>query len=84
MKNIFLMYETASGQSISLLKSEIFYSRKVEEAQKHTITDILGVQALLGTWKYLGLPSMIGRNKTTTFSYIKDKVWQKKTKLMEQ
>jgi hypothetical protein len=32
---------------------------------------------VLGTGKYLGLPSMIGRNKQATFSFIKDRVWQK-------
>jgi len=37
----------------------------------------LGVQDVLGTGKYLGLPSMIGRNRTTIFSYIKDCVWHK-------
>lgn len=37
----------------------------------------MGVQAVLGTGKYLSLPSMIGRNRTTVFSYIKDRVWQK-------
>jgi hypothetical protein len=43
------------------------------------ITSTLGVQAILGTGKYLGLPSMIGRNKQATFSFIKDRVWQKIT-----
>jgi len=31
----------------------------------------------LGTGKYLGLPSMIGRNRNATFAFIKDRVWQK-------
>jgi len=34
----------------------------------------MGVQFVLDTDKYLGLPSMIGMDKTTTFSYIKDQV----------
>lgn len=77
MKDILLKYEVASGQSISLPKSEIFYSRNVEEARKNAITHILGVRAVLGTGKYLGLPSMIGRDRNATFAYIKEKVWQK-------
>jgi hypothetical protein len=32
---------------------------------------------VLGTGKYLGLPSMVGRSKKATFSFIKDRVWQK-------
>lgn len=38
---------------------------------------ILGVRLVLGTGKYLGLTLMIGRSKTTTFAYIKDRIWQK-------
>ena len=32
---------------------------------------------MLGTGKYLGLPSMVGRDHTAVFSYIKYRVWQK-------
>jgi len=77
MKNILSTYELASGQAISLPKSEIYCSRNVSDTLKHTITTILGVQVVLGTSKYLGLPSMISRDRNATFSYIKDRVWQK-------
>jgi hypothetical protein len=74
MKNILSTYELASGQAISLPKSEIYCSRNVPNDLKITITDILGVQVVLGTGKYLGLPSMIGRDRKATFAYIKDRV----------
>jgi len=77
MKDILTMYEAASGQAISLPKSEIFYSRNVLEDLRNEITSIVGVQAMLGTGKYLGLPSMVGRDRNSVFSYIKDCVWQK-------
>jgi len=77
MKNILTTYETVSGQTISLPKSEIFCSRNVPDPLKQTITNILGVQVVLGTGKYLGLPSMIGRDRTVTLPFIKDRVWQK-------
>jgi len=32
---------------------------------------------VLGTCKYLGLPSMIGRDRNATFAYIKDRVLEK-------
>jgi hypothetical protein len=55
MKNILNTYEAASGQAISLSKSEIFYRRNVSDALKNNITNILAVQAVLGTGKYLGI-----------------------------
>jgi hypothetical protein len=69
MKNILNTYEAASDQAISLPKSEIFYSRNVSDALKNSITNILAVRAVFGTGKYLGMSSMIGRDRTTTFSF---------------
>jgi len=77
MKNILSTYELASGQAISLPKYEIYCSRNVPDDLKSNITGILGVQVVMGTCKYLGLPSMIGRDRTAVFSYVKDRVWQK-------
>ena len=77
MKSILTIYEEASGQAISLPKSEIYCSRNVPDPIKQSITAFLGVQAVLGTGKYLGLPSMVGRDRNSTFAYIKDRVWQK-------
>lgn len=60
MKNILNTYELASGQAISLPKSEVFFSSVVPSPLKEAITNILGVRAVMGTCKYLGLPSMLG------------------------
>jgi hypothetical protein len=77
LRFILNVYEVASGQAISLPKSEIFYSRNVTDDLKNNITNILAVRAVLGIGKYLGMTSMIGRDRTTTFAYIKDRVWQR-------
>ena len=77
MKNILETYEKASGQAISLPKSEVYYSRSVPDPAQDSITSILGVRAVMGTGKYLGLPSMIGRSKEATFGFIKDRIWHK-------
>ena len=39
------------------------------------ITDYLQVPITQNHGKYLGLPSLIGKNKKAIFSFIKDKVW---------
>ena len=77
IKNILHTYELASQQAISLSKSEVFFSSVVPMALKETITNILGVRAVMRTGKYLGLPSMVGRSKEATFGFIKDRIWHK-------
>lgn len=32
---------------------------------------------MLGMDKYLGMPSMVGRNRKTTFKYVKDQISKK-------
>ena len=60
-----------------LQKSEIFCSRNVLTTYHNNIASILDLHAVLGTGKYLGLPSMIGRSKKSTFNFIKDRIWKK-------
>jgi len=60
MNHILEVYEAASGQAISLPKSEVYYSRSVPIPTQESITTILVVRAVMGTGNYLGLPSMIG------------------------
>lgn len=52
MKDILTTYEVASGQAISLPKSEIYYSLNVSDGTKVTITNIMGVQSVLDINKY--------------------------------
>jgi len=42
------MYESAYVQSINFQKSEVFYSRNVDDAVKASISQILGVQQVYG------------------------------------
>ncbi|GAU35928.1 hypothetical protein TSUD_69610 [Trifolium subterraneum] len=70
-------YETASGQEVNLLKSEVFISRNMSQAAKEDLSRILGVKLVLGTGIYLGLPSMVDRSKKAIFSYIKDRIWKR-------
>jgi len=44
---------------------------------RNGIANIMGVKQVLGTGKYLGVPSMVGRSKSGTFKFIKDRVWAK-------
>jgi hypothetical protein len=77
LKRILNSYEQASGQAISYTKSEVYFSRNTPANIKENISTILGVTEVIGTGKYLGMPSMIGRNKKAIFSYLKDRMWKK-------
>jgi hypothetical protein len=77
MKNILATYEEASGQAINLQKSELFCSRNTPDDLKNLIAITLGVRQVLGTVKYLELPSIIGRSKHANSKFIKDRIWNK-------
>lgn len=77
MKAILATYEVASGQAINYAKSEVNFSWNVGHADRETLAAELGVQAAIGAGRYLGVPSMVGRSKKSTFAYLKDRVWQR-------
>ena len=77
VKNILKDYEEASGQRINFQKSSVTFSPNVGEELRGAILNCLGLEAAQIHEKYLGLPSLVGRNKKKTFEAIKNKVWQK-------
>lgn len=66
-----------SGQQINTSKTTIFLSHITLEDSKQFIKEALGILEIRQYEKYLGLPSLIGRNKKASFHYIKEKVWKK-------
>lgn len=77
VKQILETYEHASGQSINYFKSGKKISKNTRQDNKDVVSNMLGVRVTLGTGKHLGLASMIGRNRKSTFKYIRDRVWKK-------
>nr|KYP48323.1 hypothetical protein KK1_030015 [Cajanus cajan] len=64
-------FEIASGQAINFDKSKVFLNRHAPLAIHNMLSNILHIQSCEITSKYLGLPSMIGRNKNDVFRYIR-------------
>lgn len=74
VKHIFDSYERASDQAINLQKLGIFFSSNTPSNRKQVIMDTLSVHTPLNHNKYLGLRSLIGKNKWQIFSFLKDRL----------
>ena len=77
VKEMLQLYATTSGQCINLEKSSIYFSTNMGVDHKEWITNCLGVKEVDKFETYLGLPTLIGRSKYQTFSFLKDRVWKK-------
>ncbi|KAL5827063.1 hypothetical protein ACOSQ4_018860 [Xanthoceras sorbifolium] len=77
LKQIPQTYEKASDQQINLQKSNITFSPNVEGVQRASIPNWLDLTNAQAHDKYLGLPTMVGKNKRKTFCNIKERVWRK-------
>ena len=74
---ILKLYAEVSGQCINMDKSSIFFSCNTSLQQRDAIKSLLGVREVDKFESYLGLPTLVGRKKYQTFSFIKDRVWKK-------
>ena len=82
------VYGRCLGQQINRSKMTIFFSKSTTNDTRNQIKLALGVPEIIQYERYLGLPSLVGRNKKASFNYIKDRVWKKlqgwKEKLLSQ
>ena len=70
-------YERASGQKVNSDKTTIFFSKGTPQNSQLAIQTSLRVPIIKQYEKYLGLPSLVGRNRAASFSQIKERVWAK-------
>ena len=70
VQSLLACYEKASGQFLNMHKS-------THPDTLNQIKALLGVQVVKQCEKYLGLPTLIGKNKKASFKYIKERVWAK-------
>ncbi|MDO7987362.1 reverse transcriptase domain-containing protein, partial [Sweet potato little leaf phytoplasma] len=76
LKNLLILYESASGECINFSKSAILFSNKVNNDRKVFLSSILGVRNVTDFGNYLGVPSVFSRSKSKDFSYILDRIWK--------
>ncbi|KAI9198112.1 hypothetical protein LWI28_010383 [Acer negundo] len=77
IRNILRIYEKGSGQQVNIQKSMATFSPNVEQAVKLDILNFLGIGVHNTQDKYLGLPTMVGRNKRSLFNNINERLWKK-------
>ncbi|KAK6154068.1 hypothetical protein DH2020_013707 [Rehmannia glutinosa] len=71
------LFEKASGQRLNHDKSGVLFSPNTDPALASQIANILGIPIVESHGKYLGLPSIIGKNKRDIFACIQDRVWKR-------
>ncbi|CAL1352018.1 unnamed protein product [Linum trigynum] len=70
--HVFEEYGLTSGQQVNLQKSTICTSANVEDHEKESLANYLGVKEVGLQDKYLGLPVQVQRSKTRTFRFLED------------
>ncbi|XP_060960654.1 uncharacterized protein LOC133031222 [Cannabis sativa] len=74
VRNLLSEFEQASGQKVNIAKSSIFFNPNSDAQTRSHISAILGMAEASDGSLYLGLPNIIGRNKSTIFGFLKNKV----------
>ena len=62
LEKILETYEQASGQQLNRDKTWIFFSRNTSLDIQHEIKNHFGAKVIQQHKKYLGLPSLVGKN----------------------
>lgn len=75
--NIIDTYERGSGQRINLIKTAVFFSRNTCLTRRIEILESSGLVEANRYDSYLGLPTLVGKNRNYAFKDIKEKVYRK-------
>ena len=67
LKSILTKYCDSSGQKISEGKSSIYFSKNTNVEEKVEVCDILNIMTESISYKYLGLPALVGVDRTDCF-----------------
>ena len=67
VRDMLQIYKRASRRKVNFDKSSITFSPNVPGDLRVVMCSILGIQILQREDKYLGLPVIVGRNKSSVF-----------------
>ena len=77
LQKILPVYEKASGQQLNRTKTSLFFSSNTPEEVKEEIKNRVRAQVIQQHEKFLGLPSLAGRNKWNSYKEIKERLGKK-------
>lgn len=77
LKWILDVYENCLGQKINYNKYAIFLSPNIDHSLREEIMNDLHINLVAFNEKYMGFPTVVGRNKNSSFKAIKERVWKK-------
>ena len=77
LQKILTTYEAASGQKVNYEKSAITFSASTSRDEREHLGNLMGMNIVVCHEKYLGLPTVVGRNKRKVFRQIREKVKEK-------
>lgn len=77
IQRVLQIYKQASSQQLYQAKTSLFFSKNTPGDVKEEIKTRFRVQVIKQHKRYLGLPSLVGRNKQSTFKSIKEKLGKK-------
>lgn len=77
IKTVLSLYGAVLGQRVNYNKSSISFSANVNHEVAHLICSLIRVQGTVDHGSYLGILSYIGRSKSSTLSYIRNRVWKR-------
>ena len=75
--DVLKLYAKASRQCLNMEKSLVYFSSNTTSQIRESIKAMIRVNEVDRFESYLGLPTLVGRRKYHTFSFLKDRVWKK-------
>lgn len=77
IKDVLDKFCAVSNQTISEVKSKVYFSSNVDRDKWESLNDILGFASTLNLGKYLGIPIKHPTSSSQDFNFILDRVKQK-------
>ena len=74
LEQVLETYEHASGQQLNRDKISLFFSRNTPQDIQDEIKNRFGAEVIQQHKKYVGLPSLVGKNKRNTFRQLTERL----------